>query len=234
MSISMDEAVNQMKLATLADLSTDELQRHRCKQPFDDRYSVEILRRALVEQTDQAWLLLQQCLSQTICRWIHTHPYKDVVLLRDSEENYIAQTFSRFWYAVHDQHIAFATLPAALCYLHATLNGIIMDTFRSQLRLRAREVPLPETDGSIEPAAEDADSIDDQHVWDGICSLLPDERERRLAYLLYYCGLKPREIVLRCPKEFDDVKDIYRLNHNIVERLRRNRDRLRHVLDDDE
>src|SRR5258708_30965389 len=234
MSISMDEAVNQMKLATLEDLSTDELQRHRCKQPFDDRYSVEILRRALVEQTDQAWLLLQQCLSQTICRWIHTHPYKDVVLLRDSEENYIAQTFSRFWYAVHDQRIAFATLPAALCYLHATLNGIIMDTFRSQLRLRSREVPLPDTDCAIEPAAAHAVSISDQQPWTGLCSLLPDERERRLAYLLYYCGLKPRVLVLRCPKEFDDVKDIYRLNHNIVERLRRNRDRLRHVLDDDE
>ncbi len=49
-------------------------------------------------------------------------------------------------------------------------------------------------------------------------------------YLLYYCGLKPREIVLRCPQEFDDVKEIYRLNHNIVERLRRNRDQLRYVL----
>src|SRR5258708_8493692 len=157
MSISMDEAVNQMKLATLADLSTDELQRHRCKQPFDDRYSVEILRRALVEQTDQAWLLLQQCLSQTICRWIHTHPYKDVVLLRDSEENYIAQTFSRFWYAVYDQHITFATLPAALSYLHATLNGIIMDTFRSHFRLRAPQVPLPATAPPIDPPPEQPD-----------------------------------------------------------------------------
>src|ERR1700730_12408558 len=230
----MDEADYQMNLTALADLSVDECEQHWWNGPANHGYCLELFRRALIDQTDEAWSLLQQCLSQTICRWIHTHPYKDVVLLRDSEENYIAQTFSRFWYAVHDQHIAFATLPAALSYLHATLNGIIMDTFRSQLRLRAREVPLPETDGAIEPAAEDADSIDDQHVWDGICSLLPDERERRLAYLLYYCGLKPREIVLRCPKEFDDVKDIYRLNHNIVERLRRNRDRLRHVLDDDE
>ncbi len=53
-------------------------------------------------------------------------------------------------------------------------------------------------------------------------------------YLLYYCGLKPREIVLRCPQEFDDVKEIYRLNHNIIERLRRNQDRLRQLLGDEE
>ena len=144
----------------------------------------------------------------------------------------LAQTFSRFWYAVRDQQLEFTSLYAALSYLHATLNGIIIDTLRSHLRLRSREVPFPEPACTEEPRARDP--IDSPSVWNSMQSLLPDERERRLAYLLYYCGLKPREIVLRCPKEFDDVKDIYRLNHNIVERLRRNRDRLRHILDDDE
>src|SRR5713101_9079248 len=96
--ISRDEAVSQMKLATLAELSTHELQRHRRKEPFDDRYCVEILRRALVEQTDEAWSVLQQCYSETVRGWIRSHPSSDVALLRDSEENYIAQTCSRFWY----------------------------------------------------------------------------------------------------------------------------------------
>ena len=105
-------------------------------------------------------------------------------------------------------------------------------TVRFHLRLRSRELPFPEPGCSLEPRA--ADSMDDQSFWNSIQSMLPDEREKRLAYLLYHCGLKPREIVLRCPGEFDDVKDIYRLNHNIVERLRRNSDRLRHVLGGDE
>ena len=76
--------------------------------------------------------------------------------------------------------------------------------------------------------------MDSQSIWESIQPLLPDKRERRLAYLLYYCGLKPRDIVLRCSEEFDDVKEIYRLNHNIVERLKRNRDRLSHLLGHDE
>ncbi len=232
MVISIDEAVSQMKLATLADLSTHELQRHRCKEPFDDRYCVEILRRALVEQTDEAWSVLQQCYSETIRGWVRSHPSRDVALLRDSEENYIAQTCSRFWYAVRDQHLEFTSLYTALSYLHATLNGIILDTLRGHLRSRSREVPFPEPGCSQEPGAED--SMDDRSIWDSIQLLLPDEHERRLAYLLYYCGLKPRDIVLRCSGEFGDVKDIYRLNHNIVERLRRNRDRLRHILGGDE
>src|SRR5439155_12724095 len=212
------------------ELSTHELQRRRWDEPGGDRYCVELFRRALVEQTDEAWSALQQCFTETVRSWLWSHPSHDVALLRDSEENYIAQTFSRFWYAVRDQRLEFATLNAALSYLHATLNGIVTDTLRS--RLRSKEVPLPEPGFAEEPVVEDP--IDGHTIWDSIQSFLPDERERRIAYLLYYCGLKPREIVTRCSKEFDDVKEVYRLSHNVVERLRRNRDRLRWLLDDEE
>jgi hypothetical protein len=230
MGMTTYEAGPQMNVRGLADLSADELERQWWNAPADEDCCLELFRRAVVDQTDQAWSRLQQCLSETIRRWIHGHPCRDVALLRDSEENYIAQTFSRLWYAVQHQQIEFATLPAALSYLHATLNGIIMDTFRSHLRTRAREVPFPEPGCSAEPAGEDAVFVDDRQFWQIIHSLLPDERERRLTYLLYHCGLKPREIVKRCSAEFDDIKEIYRLNHNIIERLRRNRDRLRYLL----
>ena len=228
MPISKHEALDQIKLTTLADLCTDELRRYRCNEPANDRYFVELLRRAIVEHTDHARSLLQQCLSETIQTWIRSHPSRDVTLLHDSEENFIAQTFSRFWYAVHDQHVEFTTLSLALRYLRATLNGILIDTQRSQLRLQLREVSLPQSGCSGELAAEEP--IDAQNIWKIIESLLFDARERRVAYLLYFCGLKPREIVIRCPKEFDDVKEIYHLRHTIVEQLQRNRDRLPQVL----
>jgi hypothetical protein len=222
---------NIIPLATLLERSIIERQRLRSQGTSDDHSALEIVRRALVEQTDEAWSTLQQCFSETIRVWIRSHPSSDVALLRDSEENYIAQTFSRFWYAMRSQHIEFTTLPAVLSYLHATLNGMMLDTLRSHLRVRSREMPFPEPGCSSEPLA--GTPLDSQGFWNSIQLLLTDERERRLAYLLYYCGLKPRDIVMRCPGEFDDVKDIYRLNHNIVERLRRNCDRLRHILGGD-
>jgi len=228
MPISKHEALDQIKLTTLADLCTDELRRYRCNEPADNRYFIELLRRAIVEHTDHARSLLQQCLSETIRTWIRSHPNGDLTLLHSSEENFIAQTFSRFWYAVHDQHVEFTTLSLALRYLRATLNGILIDTQRSHWRLQLREDSLPEPGCSEELAAEEP--IDAQNIWKIIESLLFDARERRVAYLLYFCGLKPREIVIRCPKEFDDVKEIYHLRHTIVEQLQRNRDRLRQVL----
>jgi len=94
-------------------------------------------------------------------------------------------------------------------------------------------VPLPEVDSPDEPVSMD-ELAHDSEMWRSVQSLLTDERERRVMYLLYYCGLKPREIVERCPQEFQDAKEIYRLNHNILDRLRRNRDRLRWLLGDEE
>ena len=228
MSITIDEALHEISLKKLVDLSTHELQRRRWDESGGDRYCVELFRRALVEQTDEAWSALHQCFSETVRSWLWSHPSHDVALLRDSEENYIAQTFSRFWYAVRDQQLEFTTLPAALRYLHATLNGLLMDTLRSHLRGREREVPLPEPGCPEEPATSGA--IDGQSIWDDIQGFLPDERERRVAYLLYHCGLKPRDIIVRCSHEFKDVQEIYHLNHNVVKRLQRNRDRLRQAL----
>jgi hypothetical protein len=226
----MDEALDQAALPALANLCSKELQRHRRREPADDRYCLEILRRAIVQQVDLAWSMVQQCFGQVVRTWLHSHPSSDIALLHDTEENYVAQTFSRLWYAMRDQKSSFATLNAALSYMHATLNGIVMDTTR--VHLRSAEVSLPDPGFPDEPAAEEPQ--DGRALWESIQSLIPDEAERRLIYLLYYCGLKPREIVSRFPNEFAGVKDIYRLNQNIIDRLRRNRDRLRWLLGDEE
>src|SRR5438477_862292 len=45
MSISMDEALRQMKLSMLADNCASEMKRHRRREPADDRYCLEIFRR---------------------------------------------------------------------------------------------------------------------------------------------------------------------------------------------
>jgi hypothetical protein len=230
MDVAMDEALSQANLSMLADECAGQLQRHRRKEPADDRFCLEILRRALIQHIDQAWSMVQRCFSEIIRIWLRSHPGSDIALRRDAEENYIAQTFSRFWYATRNQQIEFATLNAALSYLHATLNGIIMDTMR--VHFRSAEVPLPDPDFPDEPAAEEHQ--DGRMLWESIQSLLPDEREQRLVYLLYYCGFKPKEIARRFPQEFGDVKEIYRLNQNILDRLRRSRDRLRWLLGDEE
>ncbi|HZS76799.1 MAG TPA: hypothetical protein VFA41_09320 [Ktedonobacteraceae bacterium] len=219
----------EITLTTLAVLSSEELKQYHNRTLSNEQYCIELLRRALYEQKDDAWLAIEQCFGRFVRSWFWNHRYRDVALQRDSEENYLAQTFSRFWYAVREQQIEFTSLAAILAYLHATLNGVLADTMRVCLRRQAREMPWLELNDTEELAIEDP--VDSQAVWEAIQRFLPDERERRLAYLLYYCGLKPRDIVRHCPQEFDDVKEVYRLSQNILDRLRRNRERLRLILD---
>ena len=73
--------------------------------------------------------------------------------------------------------------------------------------------------------AEEQD--DGRDLWEVIQNLIPDEREQRLTYLMFLSGLKRREIVLFCPKEFCVGQDFYRLRRNIVEQLLRNADYIR-------
>src|SRR5205807_2616571 len=166
---------------------------------------------------------LAECFDETVRGWLYSHPRREVACRLGSEETYVALAFERFWQATSQQQLEFETLAGALTYLRASLNGAILDTLRTYSR--PREVALPEPGEAGEPQVED--QADSNEVWKAIQDLLPNKRERRLVYLLYYCGLKPREIVRFCPQEWSDVQEIYRLRRNIFERLVRHADSIR-------
>ncbi|HEV2582216.1 MAG TPA: hypothetical protein VGT44_15275 [Ktedonobacteraceae bacterium] len=63
-------------------------------------------------------------------------------------------------------------------------------------------------------------------LWEQLLSLFPEEREQRLLYLSYNCGLKPAEIARLYPQEFMSIQEIYRLHGSIFDRLQRNADLL--------
>ena len=146
----------------------------------------------------------------------------------ESEANYIALAFERFWQATTlSQQVAFRTLAAALHYLRSSLHGAILDTLRAYAR--PKEVPLPEPG---EPFLEE--QTESSELWETLQRMLPTQRERRLAYLLSHCGLKPREIVRFCPQEWHVVQEIYHLRRSILERLIPNVDQLRWRLSQEE
>jgi integrase len=204
--------------------SARKVRKYRRGESSDDQYGVELFRRALVQHDPLAWEAVQQCFNETMLHWIRAHPYRMSACRFDSEENYVVQAWTRLWMAsIGQRGLAFGTLTAVLRYLRASLNGAILDTL--QAYARPKEIPLSAPGDPEELFAEDLD--EGREIWESIRSLLPDEREQRLAYLLFHCGLKPREIVRLRPQEFHNVQDIYRLRRNITEQLLRNVDRLR-------
>jgi hypothetical protein len=224
LAVPSEPPLHALSVSALAARCTSEISKYRCGEPYNDQYCVELFRRAMVQHDPLAWEIVQQRFQETMLRWMRAHPQKELACRLDSEENYVALAFARFWSATaNNPTLEFKTLAAALRYLRASLNGAILDTLRDYLRPNA--VPLPEPGEPGEPFAED--SHEGCEVWEVIQNLLPGEREQRVAYLLFHCSLKPREIVRFCPEEFSEVKEIYRLRRNIMERLLRHTDYLR-------
>jgi hypothetical protein len=201
-----------------------EIDRFYRGEPCTESYGIELVRRATIQEDQEAWAWMQHCFGGVVRSWLRGHPNRKAACHLESEENYIAQAFERFWQATTlTQHVEFSTLTAVFRYLRMSLNGAIMDTLRAYAR--PREVSLPEQGTAEEPHIQY--TTDSSELWEILQTMLPNKREQRVAYLLFHCGLKPREIVRFCSQEFPDKHEIYRLRRNILLRLLRNADQLR-------
>ena len=216
----------EMSISMLAERCKSEIISYRRGEPSSDRYGVELLRRAMIQRDPLAWEIVQQLFNEIVFYWVQSHPMRKAACRHDSVENYVAQTFARFWQAtVINRELEFTTLAAALRYLHAVLNSTLLDA----LRAYSRTIPLEEFDEPVEGLREVREISFE--LWEVMQSLIPEERQRRVAYLLFHCHLKPREIVQYCSQEFGEVQEIYRLRRNIFDRLLRNSDYIRCRLD---
>ncbi|GCE14039.1 hypothetical protein [Tengunoibacter tsumagoiensis] len=230
MGIRMEPPLDEMSLSVLREYSLREMGKFRRKEESNDTYCLEIFRRAVVLRHNAAWETLQGLFSDNIRIWLGAHSHRELALRRESEQTYIDDTFRRFWQAVSDQGLTFKTLGSALNYLRLCLHCAIMDTVRQHARHSIERIP--EQGQPNEPQVED--SYHETELWEAIKSLLPGEREQRVAYLLFHCNLKPREIIRYCPQEFQNEEEIYRLKRNIMERILRNTAILRWKLDGNE
>ena len=222
-SLAREPALTMLSVSALAELCQRELSAYRRGEPSPGTCGLELLRRAIEQADQQAWTAIELCLGGIVRGWLHCHPNREVACRLESEENYIAFAFERFWHATVHQQVQFRTFAGALVYLRASLNGAILDALRAYAR--PREVTLPEPGAPDEPFVEE--NTGDGQVWEILQTMLPSERERRLVYLLFHCELKPGEIVRFCPQEWSDVQEIYRLRRSILDRLIRNADQLR-------
>ncbi len=217
---------DEMSLQALAHHSLQEMHKFLRKEPSDERYCLELLRRALVEQDEAAWTIVYSHWQETVRLWFRANANCAAALRHDEEQSYIDDTFKRFWLSAKAQHLELTSLAGVLRYVRRCLNSVLIDTLRAYARKHMHS--LPEPDSADELLVEE--SYHENEWWGVIESMLKDERERRAIYLLYQCGLTPKEIVRRCPGEFTDEQELYRLRRNGVARLKRHSDQLLHKL----
>lgn len=187
----------------------------QCHNLPDDEEIVELLHRAIIQADQHARVKVQRCLCAVVSDWLRRHPSREALCRLDDEENYVEVAFERFWRVTIDGQIELDTLASALRYLQVCLNGAILDRLR--VFLCPKEVLLPQSVCPGESLLEDVTSS--AEAWEHLQDEYLNEREKRLAYLLFHCGFKPGEIVRCCSQEFSDVYEIHRLRCNIIERI---------------
>jgi hypothetical protein len=170
---------------------------------------LELLRRASTHGDLETWAAFQQGLEETFLTWFHDHPGREAACRMHSERHFVALAFERLREAAVQGQINCEKLSEVLVFLRASLNGAILETLRVSKRPEAVSNPWP----------DEEDCPDKSAVWDRLQALLSNERERRLAYLLYHCGLDPAAIVRDSPQEWSDVHEVARLRGIILARL---------------
>ena len=215
-SLTLNQSGSELTTRELAAHCVGEINNFRRGEPGSEKYSIELLRRAIVQGEEEARVCIERCFSEQVLSWFSCHPNRETASEIDREENYVAQTFERFWQATAlTQHIEFNSLAGAVRYLRACLNGAMIDALRTYSR--SQKIPLPDPRESGERRIEN--KVESNDVWDRLTKVIPNGKEQRLAYLLFQCGLKPRQIMLFCPQEFRDVQHINRLRSNMMNRL---------------
>ena len=124
-SLLSNQLCSESSLPILAAQCLRELDTYRQGEPCADIYGLELLRRAIKQSDQEAWTWVKHCFGGMVREWLRRHPQREVACRLESEENYVAQEFERFWQATAlNQWVEFSTLAAALQYLRASLHGL--------------------------------------------------------------------------------------------------------------
>jgi DNA-directed RNA polymerase specialized sigma24 family protein len=217
-----------------SDLSVDELAR-RCRQeaerflagrPHNEAYGLELFRRAIINRDQAAWQAIYAQYQALVARWVRHH----AKFQSTNEEAvfFVNGAFARFWHAVSKQErgLQFDSLASLLGYLKRCVHSAIEDECRRQQRWPQDALAW---DDLSEAVADDIPSpearvigqvVADTIEW-AVMSRLQGEEEEVTAALSWTYGLRPRQIQVRRPDLFPNVRRIYEVKRNIVSRLLR-------------
>lgn len=218
----VEREMAQVPLGELVEACQRESLRYRREGVADERFAMEVVRRAVGDRDSLAWEAFVMQHRACVMATIRRHP----AWLANVEEDayWLNRTFQRFWMAVgpHRLH-QFTTLASVIGYLKMCAHSVVVD----EIRLRRPEPvkpieQVPEYDlGSGDAVAEAIDELAAVELWRSIEGELHGESERLIARLSWVGQMAPDEIYARHRTTFRDVADVYRMKRNLVYRLRR-------------
>src|SRR2546429_9826167 len=194
------ETTPQTGLLSINDLArccSEETNKFLKQSVSNDRYCLELFRRAITRRDDDAWVCIYQQYAPPVLTWVNQHQSATSLLGLDGCAPLVNASFAKFSQALTPAKMGnFDSLAAVLKYLKMCVHSVIADEVRSR-QARQYEETLELIDhepASDDPADDVVSNISAQGLWQVIQEELNGEDERVLIYLAYIHGMKPSEI----------------------------------------
>lgn len=211
--------IRVVPMTELAGSCREETAKFARREPSQDIFCLELLRRAVVERDEAAWEAVFAQYRGLVLGWIRRHPAS--VTVAEDEIYWVNRTFERFWSALRAERFAeFHALAALLRYLKLCAQSVLLDEVRARARVHAEEQVGDST--PTNPEALTLGELGREELWRIVEATTVDDQERLVARLCFALDLKPREVYERYPERYVSVADVYRVKRNLLERLRRN------------
>ncbi len=196
--------ISDLPTADLAQRCAEETDHYTRQRPNDSQFCFELLRRACAAADADAFTMVYQIYERLAISWVHRHTR--FPLTGESAEFFAGDAFRTFYFALSGPKFErFPTLAAALSYLRLCVHTAIAQYLRDHERLQT--VPVT-ADTDFAEMPDLGARVDADELWDAICRLLPDERDRLLARCAFVLQLKPREICAAYRMHWSSARDV--------------------------
>src|SRR5579864_2763869 len=186
-----------LSINELARCCSEETNKFLKQSVSNDRFCLELFRRAITKRDDDAWICIYQQYSPLVLTWVNQRQSAAPLLGQDGSGPLVNAVFAKFAQALTPAKMDnFDSLAAILKYLKMCVHSVVADEVRSRQSRQYEETleQMEHEPASDDPADDVVANISAQSLWQVIQEELNSEDERVLIYLAYIHGMKPSEI----------------------------------------
>ncbi|HEX6288519.1 MAG TPA: hypothetical protein VFZ66_04970 [Herpetosiphonaceae bacterium] len=196
--------LSSMSNDDLAQRCAEETEKFNSRQENDPTYCFELMRRALADESDEAFTRIYQIYERQVLNWVYSH--NRFTQTGESADFFATSAMRTFYFALRGEKFSkFPSLPQTLSYLKMCVHTAIAQYLRDQ----QPNASMPLGEMSDVPHTPDLGGrIDAAELWTHICRLLPDDRDQLLARCVFLLDLKPRQIVTEHPTQWRNEREV--------------------------
>jgi len=215
-----------MDAVALAQRCMEETQRFYHRQHSDDRYCLELFRRAIVERIASVWDSLVAQYRSQVESWVR-RACPSYATAEDVDD-LVADAIVRYWRNYNAAAFARATsLAEVLRYWQDCARCAVID-WQRRSRRHALFISLEESqfDFALRTPARELEERSgnlDVHrrLWQTVSACCQDATDALLVRRIFMEGDKPQAVFAANPTLFESQSDVYRRIRNLKDRLRR-------------